>query len=39
MDSQSTQAALAAMAMSLEEMEKTLKLLLAKTNAKRKRVK
>ena len=39
MDSQSIQTALAAMAKSLEEMDKTLKLLLAKTNAKRKRVK
>jgi hypothetical protein len=36
MDSQSTQAALAAMAKSLEEMDKTLKLLLAKKNSKSK---
>jgi hypothetical protein len=39
MDSQSTQAALAAMAKSLEEMERTLKLLLEKTNPKREEVK
>ncbi len=37
MDSQSTQAALAAMAKSLEEMDKTLKLLLAKQNSKGRR--
>jgi hypothetical protein len=36
MESQSTQAALAAMAKSLDEMDKTLKLLLAKSNSKKK---
>lgn len=36
MESQSTQAALAAMAKSLDEMDKTLKLLLAKPSSKKK---